>query len=114
MKNKNIKQGAIFLANLNPVKGSEQAGYRPVMIVQNDILNKHLNTVIVAPITTNLRAKGLFTTFFIDKKLSKLNYDSIVLLFQMRTIDKSRLEKYIFTISTKDFSELKRQLTLVF
>lgn len=111
---KNIKQGAIFLANLNPVRGHEQSGYRPVIILQNNILNKNLNTVIIAPLTTNLKAKGYLTTFFLDKKVSKLAYDSIALLFQIRAIDKIRLKKYVSALSLQIFRELKRQMYLVF
>lgn len=114
MTDKNIKQGMILLADLDPVKGSEQAGYRPVVVLQNNILNKHLSTVVIAPVTKNLKARGLFTTFFLDKKLAGLNYDSIVLLFQLRTIDKSRFKKYISTMSDLGFGELKRQLALIF
>lgn len=99
-----VKQGAILLAG----------GYRPVIVLQNNILNKHLNTIAVAPITKNLKAKGLFTTFFLDKKISGLDHDSIALLFQIRTIDKSRLKKHISTISPAEFRELRKQLALIF
>lgn len=109
-----IKQGAIFMTDLNPVKGHEQAGYRPVIVLQNNILNQNLNTVVVAPITKNLQAKGLFTTFFIKKNVSKLNYDSVILLFQIRTIDKRRLKKYVSVLERRVFSEIKKQLALVF
>jgi len=111
---KSIKQGSIILADLNPIKGSEQGGYRPVLVMQNNILNKHLSTVVVAPITKNLKAKGFFTTFLIDKKSSGLSFDSLALLFQIRTIDKARLKKPLGTISTGQFLELKKQLALVF
>lgn len=112
--NQNIKQGTIILADLEPVKGSEQGGYRPVIVLQNNVLNKHLNTVIIAPITKNLKAKGLFTTYFFERKLSGLNFDSIALLFQIRTIDKSRLKKKLGIIPQPKFLELKRQLGLIF
>lgn len=115
MTNKNnVKQGSIFLADLNPVKGHEQSGYRPVIVLQNNILNKNLNTVIIVPITKNLNAKGYLTTFFLDKKTSQLSHDSIALLFQIRTIDKIRLKKYIYTLPSAVFYALKRQMYLVF
>ena len=98
------------MANLNPIKGHEQAGMRPVLIMQNDILNKNLNTVIIAPLTSNLNAKGFLTTWFLPKKTSNLNSDSIVLLFQIRTIDKMRLEKKVSTLSRIEFSKIKNQV----
>lgn len=112
--NQKIKQGAVILADLEPVKGSEQGGYRPVMVLQNNILNRHLNTVVIAPITKNLKAKGLFTTYFLERRLSGLNFDSITLLFQIRTIDKSRLKRRLGIIPQLKFLELKRQLSLIF
>ncbi len=84
----NIKQGDIFLANLNPIKGHEQTGTRPIIILQNNILNKNLNTIIIIPITSNLAAKGKMTTYFLEKNVTNLNKDSVALLFQIRTIDK--------------------------
>ena len=112
--NKHLKQGAIFLADLDPIQGSEQGGYRPVVVLQNNILNKHLSTITIAPITKNLKAKGFFTTFFLQRKLSGLDYDSIVLLFQIRTLDKSRFKKHLFTMSPMEFRELRKQLALIF
>lgn len=109
-----IQQGSIFMADLNPVKGHEQSGYRPVIVLQNNILNKNLNTVVIAPITKNLQARGLLTTFFLDRKNSNLRCESIVLLFQIRTIDKSRLKTFVSSLDTRLFTELKRQLGMVF
>ncbi|MBD3331020.1 hypothetical protein GF354_05875 [Candidatus Peregrinibacteria bacterium] len=109
-----IEQGEIYLANLNPVKGHEQAGYRPVLVLQNNILNKNLSTVIIAPITSNLKAKGRFTTYFLNKKVSALDKDSVVLLFQLRTIDKSRLEKKIKKLKETEFLGIKEQMKFVF
>lgn len=102
------------MADLNPVKGHEQAGYRPVIVLQNNILNKNLNTVVIAPITTNLQAKGYLTTFFLNKKTSNLQFESIILLFQIRTIDKLRLKKLVSTIDERIFIAIKRQLGMVF
>ena len=108
-----IKQGEVYWANLDPVKGHEQARMRPVMILQNDLLNRNLNTVIVVPITTNMEAKGLITTYFLDKEVG-LKSPSVALLFQLRTIDKARLNKRIGLLSREKFLDLKRQLSLVF
>lgn len=109
-----IEQADIFLADLNPAFGHEQSGYRPILILQNNVLNKNLNTVIIAPITTNLEAKGKLTTFFIDKDSSVLSQDSVVLLFQIRTIDKRRLRKKIAKLDKESFCEIKKQLRYIF
>jgi mRNA interferase MazF len=111
---KDIKKGEIYMADLNPVKGHEQAGFRPALILQNNILNKNLNTVIIAPITSNLKAKGLLTTYFLNKKSSKLKFDSVLLLFQIRTIDKIRLKRKISVLPSENLKEITQQLMLVF
>lgn len=109
-----IRQGDIFLADLNPIRGHEQAGFRPVLVLQNNTLNHNLNTVVIAPLTTNLSAKGLLTTFFIEKKNSGLKYDSIILLFQIRTLDKARLEKKVRNVSEECFAQIKDQFKFIF
>jgi len=109
-----FRQGDIYLVDLNPVKGHEQSGYRPVLVMQNNFLNKNLNTVIVAPLTTNLQAKGKLTTFFLSENETKLKKDSVVLLFQIRTIDKNRLKKKISSLKQNLFYEVKKQLNFIF
>lgn len=109
-----INQGDIFLANLNPTKGHEQFSFRPILILQNNILNENLNTVIIAPITSNLIAKGFLTTYFLDKKTSKLKSDSLILLHQIRTIDKSRLKKKINNIGEQNVTNIKQQFEFIF
>lgn len=109
-----ILQGSIFMADLNPVLGHEQGGYRPVLIMQNSILNKNLNTVIIAPITKNLKAKGFFTTHYLPGKDAGLDFDSVVLLYQLRTIDKSRLKKKVGDLNSVHFRAMMEQLSLVF
>ncbi|MBT4384951.1 type II toxin-antitoxin system PemK/MazF family toxin [Candidatus Peregrinibacteria bacterium] len=109
-----IKQGDIFFANLNPTKGHEQSGMRPVIVLQNSILNKHLNTVIIAPITGNLQAKNFMLTFFLPKGISKLPKDSVALLFQMRCIDKARLQKKCGKIPEASLGKMKRKLSRLF
>lgn len=108
------KQGEIYLADLNPTKGHEQSGVRPVLIMQNDILSKNLNTVIIAPITSNLNAKGKLTTYFLPKEMSHLKQDSIVLLFQIRTLDKKRLQKKITKLQEEEIISIKEQLKFIF
>ena len=84
-----VYRGELYYADLSPVVGSEQGGLRPVVIIQNDIGNRHAPTVIVAPITSRLTKKPLPTHIpFSGCGLSK---DSVMLMEQIRTIDKSRL-----------------------
>ncbi len=110
---KNISRGQIWLADLNPVKGHEQGGYRPVLVLQKNILNRNLNTVVIAPLTTNLTAKGLLTTYHLPKNISKLPHDSVVLLFQIRTVDKARLVKYISALNPDEVGGIREQLMFV-
>ncbi len=86
-----IKRGEIVLAELEPVKGSEQGGTRPVLIIQNDVSNNFSPTVIIAPITSSGQEKEYPADVFISKQDSRLNKDSKVLLNQIRTIDKRRI-----------------------
>jgi len=90
-----INRGDIILANLEPVKGSEQGQIRPVLIIQNNISNQYSPTTIIAPITSKVYTKEFPTNVKLSKQDSKLKVDSIVLLNQIRTIDKSRLIKKI-------------------
>ena len=90
-----IKRGDIYYADLNPVIGSEQGGKRPVLIISNDIGNKHSPTVIVAAITSRVHTKTKLPTHTAVDNLECLNKDSVILLEQIRTIDKKRLEEYI-------------------
>ena len=109
-----ISQGAIYFADLNPIKGHEQAGIRPVLILQNNILNNNLNTVVIAPLTKNLKAKGLLTTYFLSQKTSKLKHDSIAILHQIRSIDRSRLLNKISLLNRYEFANIREQLSLLF
>jgi len=89
------KRGDIFLANLEPVKGSEQGRVRPFLIIQNDISNKHSPVTIIAAITSKVFEKEYSTDVFILKENSGLDKDSTIMLNQIRTIDNSRLVKRI-------------------
>ena len=111
-----IKRGDIFLANLEPIKGREQGGIRPVLIIQNDVSNKHSPVTIIAAITSKIFDKEFPTNVFISKKSSGLDKDSTILLNQIRTIDVSRLIKRIgnldnFLMNQVDLS-LKVSLSL--
>ena len=90
-----IKRGDIFYADLSPVLGSEQGGVRPVLIIQNDVGNRHSPTVICAAITSRMNKAKLPTHVEIDASKYELVKNSVVLLEQIRTIDKKRLREYI-------------------
>lgn len=87
-----IKRGDIFYADLRPVIGSEQGGIRPVVILQNDIGNKHSPTVICAAITSKMHKAKLPTHVEIDSSRYDIDKDSVILLEQLRTLDKKRLK----------------------
>ena len=87
-----IRRGDIFYADLRPVIGSEQGGVRPVLIIQNDTGNRHSPTVIVAAITSRMTKAKLTTHVKINKENCDIVKDSVILLEQLRTIDKKRLK----------------------
>ncbi len=91
----NVTRGDVFYADLNPVVGSEQGGVRPVLIIQNDIGNKYSPTVIVAAITSKIDKAKLPTHIEIDAENTNLEKDSVILLEQIRTIDKKRLQRHV-------------------
>lgn len=93
--NLDIKRGYLYYADLSPVVGSEQGGVRPVLIIQNDIGNKYSPTVIVAAITSQINKAKLPTHIEINAHEYGLNKDSVILLEQIRTIDKKRLREKI-------------------
>ena len=88
-----VKRGDIYYADLSPVIGSEQGGVRPVLVVQNDIGNKYSPTVIAAAITSQINKAKLPTHIEVDAKKYGLAKDSVILLEQVRTIDKKRLKE---------------------
>lgn len=90
-----IKRGDIYFADLSPVIGSEQGGLRPVLVLQNDIGNKYSPTVIISAITSQINKAKLPTHVEIGALGHGLNKDSVVLLEQIRTIDKQRLKEKI-------------------
>ncbi|MCK9479905.1 MAG: type II toxin-antitoxin system PemK/MazF family toxin [Firmicutes bacterium] len=90
-----VKRGDIFYADLSPVIGSEQGGVRPVLIVQNDIGNKYSPTVIAAAITSQINKAKMPTHIEIDAAAYGLAKDSVILMEQIRTIDKKRLKEKI-------------------
>jgi len=90
-----IRRGDIFYADLRPVVGSEQGGVRPVLIIQNDVGNKHSPTVICAAVTSKMNKAKLPTHVELSAKQCDMVRDSVILLEQLRTIDKQRLREKI-------------------
>ena len=92
-----IRRGDIYYADLRPVIGSEQGGVRPVLVIQNDIGNKHSPTVICAAITSKMNKAKLPTHIEINASAYDIVRDSVILLEQLRTIDKKRLKTNVFS-----------------
>mgnify|MGYP003613183417 FL=1 len=107
-----VKKGDIFFADLSPVIGSEQGGVRPVLIVQNDIGNKYSPTVIVAAVTSQINKAKLPTHVEIGALGHGLNKDSVVLMEQLRTIDKKRLKEKIGRVDEDIITEVNEALTI--
>ena len=94
MENYEIKKGDVYYASLNPIVGSEQDGERPVVVVQKNLANKHSPTIIIVPITTVLKRMDLPTHIPISKN-NFLKKDSMIIVEQIRAIDKKRLKAYL-------------------
>ena len=110
-----IKRGDMFYADLSPVIGSEQGGIRPVLIIQNDLGNKYSPTVIAAAITSQTNKTKLPTHIEIRENTNGLKNNSVVLVEQIRTIDKSRLKEKIGHIDdNKIINELNNALGISF
>ncbi|MBQ9531556.1 MAG: type II toxin-antitoxin system PemK/MazF family toxin [Eubacterium sp.] len=109
-----IRRGDIYYADLSPVVGSEQGGVRPVLIVQNDVGNKYSPTVIAAAITSKMDKTNLPTHIEIDARECGLSKDSVVLLEQVRTIDKQRLRERMGALDNNDMSKVNQALNVSF
>jgi mRNA interferase MazF len=109
-----VRRGDIFYADLSPVVGSEQGGIRPVLIVQNNVGNRFSPTVIAAAITSQRTKANLPTHILVNAKTSGLAKDSIVLLEQVRTIDKHRLKERMGSLDSKAMSEVDKALSVSF
>ena len=107
-----VKRGDIFYADLSPVVGSEQGGVRPVIIIQNDIGNKYSPTIIIAAITSQINKAKLPTHVEISSEEYGLNKDSVVLLEQIRTLDKKRLKEKIGHMTTNDMQKVDTALLI--
>ena len=105
-----MKQAEIWYANLNPTKGSEQAGMRPVVVLSGNLLNEYLNVVIVAPITTKIkRYKG--NPILLPTRSNGLKNESEILVFHIRSISKSRLVKKLGKIERGELDFALKTLT---
>jgi len=109
-----IKRGDIFYADLSPVIGSEQGGIRPVLIVQNDIGNKYSPTVIASAITSQINKAKLPTHIELSAKDYGLPKDSVILLEQIRTIDKKRLREKIGHLDDELMEKVNEALSISF
>ena len=110
----NIKRGEIYYADLSPVIGSEQGGVRPVLIIQNDVGNKYSPTVIAAAITSQRDKTKLPTHISVNADNCGLAKDSIVLLEQVRTIDKQRLKERMGALDVNSMVMVDKALSVSF
>jgi len=108
----NVKRGDVFFADLSPVIGSEQGGTRPVLVIQNDIGNRFSPTVIIVAITSQIQKAKLPTHVEIDAKKYGFERDSVILLEQLRTIDKSRLTDKITQLDDVLMEEVDEALEI--
>ena len=107
-----IKRGDIYYADLSPVVGSEQGGVRPVLIIQNNIGNKYSPTVIVSAITSQINKAKIPTHIELASNKYNLAKDSVVLLEQIRTIDKRRLQEKITSLDEFKMKEVNRAILI--
>ncbi len=105
-----VKRGEVWWADLNPTRGSEQAGTRPVVIFQNDFVNRFTTTVISIPLTTNLRRASLPSCLFIPHGEGGLSEDSVALCHQVRVLDKSRLQTRLGELSSQLLNTLEGRM----
>ena len=108
---KAIRRGDLFYADLNPVVGSEQGGIRPVLVIQNDVGN-HFSPAVVAAAITSRKAKNSLPTHILLENVPGLAPTSLLLLEQLRTIDRKRLRGYIGRISTEKMLEVDAALAI--
>ncbi|NMF82742.1 type II toxin-antitoxin system PemK/MazF family toxin [Nodosilinea sp. P-1105] len=107
-----LKRGEVWLANLNPTQGSEQAGVRPVIVFQSDIVSQFSTTVITIPLTTNQRRASLPICVSIEQGDGGLSQASVALCFQMRVLDKSRLIKRLGQLKAETILQLEDTVLL--
>jgi mRNA interferase MazF len=103
-----VQRGEIWLANLNPIRGSEQAGIRPVLVFQNDALNRFTTTVLAIPLTTNLRRAALPSCVRVGQGEGGLESESVLLCHQLRALDKTRLQRRLGTVDPETMTVVER------
>lgn len=112
--NRRIKRGDIYYANLYPIIGCEQDGIRPVVVIQNEMANEYSPVVLIAPLTSRVDSKPkLGTHVYVDKN-GKITHNSIILMEQIRVLDKSRLGSYICTLNKEKLQEIDKALICSF
>ena len=109
-----IKRGDIFYADLRPVVGSEQGGIRPVLIIQNDVGNRHSPTVICAAITSKMNKAKLPTHIALEVSRYDMVKDSVILLEQIRTIDKQRLRDLVCHLDEEIMNKVDEAIRISF
>ena len=102
-----VKRGEVWLADLNPTRGSEQAGTRPVLIFQNNVISKYTTTILVIPLTTNLHRASLPSCVQISKSEGGLTNDSVAICHQLRVLDKTRLLRRLGVVSEQTVSTIE-------
>ena len=107
-----MKRGDVYYADLRPVIGSEQGGIRPVVIIQNDIGNKHSPTVIVAAITSRMNKAKLPTHIELDASRYQMEKDSVIPLEQLRTIDKKRMREWVCHLDGEIMTKINHALKI--
>lgn len=109
-----IKKGDVYYAKLDPIIGCEQNGTRPVVVVQNDLGNKYSPTVLVAPLTSKNHKKLYLPTHLEIKANGKITHDSIILLEQIRVLDKTRLSSFLCSLNKYDIDKIDKSLLNTF
>ncbi len=107
-----VKRGDIYYADLSPIIGSEQGGVRPVLIIQNDVGNRHSPTIICAAITSRMNKAKLPTHIEISSGRYQLVKDSVILLEQIRTIDKQRLREYVCHVDSRMMGKVNHAIQI--
>jgi mRNA interferase MazF len=103
-----VQRGDIWLANLNPTRGSEQAGRRPVLVFQNDAINRFTTTVLTISLTTNLRRAALPSCVRVASGEGGLESESVLLCHQLRVLDKTRLQRKLGTVGPETIAAVEQ------
>ena len=105
-----VARGEIYYADLSPSFGSEQGGLRPVLIIQNEMGNRHAPTTIIAPITSRLSKKPLPTHVHLEAMTCGLQYESVILMEQIKVVDKQRLKQKMGAVSAEKWPEINKAI----